>query len=294
MKFQNQEVIEIIKDSNRILIDPQGGRLLLWEHDHRQVIYWPEQPDWSKPTKIRGGNPVLFPFIARHMVNGEIGFWKDSVGTVREMPMHGFGREQLYAFEVRDNTCILTLKDSETTRAYYPYSFQFQITYTLNSKSLDVSLATSNCSETPMPYYTGHHFYFAVPRLERPEWEFAVDSRHQVRQKPDGSIHPQPSSPQPFNLSDESLVDSMHLLSGQGPVFLRNKKSGRHLAIHMNRPSSVPWYAVTSWTEYPESDFYCLEPWLGLPNAIHHEQGLRRLPPGCTEKGICRVELGVW
>jgi galactose mutarotase-like enzyme len=66
------------------------------------------------------------------------------------------------------------------------------------------------------------------------------------------------------------------------------------LAIHLSKADSVPWYAVTSWTEKPESDFYCLEPWLGLPNAIHHGQGLRRIPPGETEKGVCRIELGVW
>jgi galactose mutarotase-like enzyme len=294
MKFQNQNVVKICQGTNRILIDPQGGRLLLWEKEGRQIIYWPEEADWSKPTKIRGGNPVLFPFIARHMVEGKIGFWKDSSGVVREMPMHGFGREQSYQVETHENTCILTLEDSAATRLFYPYAFRFQIIYTLDDRGLEASLSTTNLSSTPLPLYPGHHFYFSIPHGERAEWEFAVDSVQQVRQNAEGLIYPQPSSPRPFRLSDPDLIDSMHVLSGQGPVLLRHRSSGRCLAIHLNRPDSAPWYAVTSWTEKPDSDFYCLEPWMGLPNAIHHGQGLRQLAPGQTEKGVCRMEAGMW
>jgi galactose mutarotase-like enzyme len=294
MKFQEQEVIEVVQGSSRIVIDPHGGRLLLWEHRGKQVIFWPKQADWSKPIKIRGGNPVLFPFIARHMVDGKVGFWKDETGLIREMPMHGFGREQVYQCGVNKNTCTLTLEDNDATKAYYPYNFRFQILYTIGEKSLEVSLNTTNLSETALPYYSGHHFYFAIPHTEREDWQFAVDSVQQVRQNAEGTIYSQTASTHPFNLADPDLIDSMHLLSGQGPVFLRNTLSNNSLAIHLNHPDSIPWYAVTSWTENTGSDFYCLEPWVGLPNAIHHGQGLRQLTPGKTEKAICRIELGQW
>ena len=38
----------------------------------------------------------------------------------------------------------------------------------------------------------------------------------------------------------------------------------RVITIDLQRPGSVPWYAVTTWTETPQSDFYCVEPLLGL------------------------------
>ncbi len=294
MLYQNQEVTELRSETGRALIDPQGGRLLFWEIDGRRIIHWPENADWSQPNKIRGGNPILFPFIARHMVDGRIGFWKDSAGTLREMPMHGFGRDSLYELSHTENACILTLRDSEKTRIFYPYTFRFQISYSLLGKTLAATLETTNTGDQILPYYTGHHFYFAIPHGERADWEFAVDSVQQARQEADGSIIPQTSSLKPFLLSDPSLVDSFHLLSGQGPVLLRQRPTGRSLAIHLNHPGSLPWYCVTSWTQSDESDFYCLEPWLGLPNAIHHGQGLRKLAPGQTEKAVCLLDASLW
>lgn len=294
MKFQNQEVLELQSGSSRVLIDPAGGRLLLWEYEGRQVIYWPQEADWSKPTKIRGGNPVLFPFVARHMVDGKVGYWKDSTGLVREMPMHGFGRESLYEADLVGTCCTLTLRDTPLTRAYYPYAFKFQVVYTLGHKALEVKFHTENLSAQVLPYYAGHHFYFAIPHQERATWEFAVDSIRQVRQNLDGSISSQVPSPKPFLLNDTTLSDSMHILSGSGPVYLRQPQTKKSLAIHLQFPESAPWYAVTSWTEKSDSNFYCLEPWLGLPNAIHHGQGLRNLEPGKKELAQCRIELGNW
>ena len=51
----------------------------------------------------------------------------------------------------------------------------------------------------------------------------------------------------------------------------------------------MPWYAVTTWTEADTSDFYCIEPWIGLPDAIHNGHGLRWLAPGKTEAASLRL-----
>jgi galactose mutarotase-like enzyme len=56
----------------------------------------------------------------------------------------------------------------------------------------------------------------------------------------------------------------------------------------------APWYAVTTWTQAPESDFYCIEPWLGLPNAIHHGEGLRWLVPGAKEIATLVLNGSQW
>ncbi|HEY4298912.1 MAG TPA: aldose epimerase, partial [Paraburkholderia sp.] len=63
------------------------------------------------------------------------------------------------------------------------------------------------------------------------------------------------------------------------------------VTIDLQRPGSVPWYAVTTWTEAAESDFYCVEPWLGLPDAIHNGMGLRWLEPGQTETAALRISV---
>jgi galactose mutarotase-like enzyme len=66
------------------------------------------------------------------------------------------------------------------------------------------------------------------------------------------------------------------------------------LVFELTHPGSVPWYAVTTWTQSADSDFYCIEPWLGLPNAIHHGEGLRRIDPGKTEIATCVLDGGAW
>jgi len=77
--FQNQPVIKIQSGDSTALLSPaHGARLLSWSAGGKAVIRWPVDADWSRPAKVRGGDPVLFPFIARTFCDGRIGFWKDA------------------------------------------------------------------------------------------------------------------------------------------------------------------------------------------------------------------------
>src|SRR5260221_9440686 len=128
--FQNQPAIEIIEGPNKIVVSPgHGARLLLWEREGREIIPWPKNTDWSRINKVRGGNPILFPFVARHYVDGKNQFWRDQGGTVRPMPQHGFALDA--KFTVIDgepeNAVRMRLVDSEETYACYPFAFQFDV-----------------------------------------------------------------------------------------------------------------------------------------------------------------------
>jgi galactose mutarotase-like enzyme len=68
---------------------------------------------------------------------------------------------------------------------------------------------------------------------------------------------------------------------------------GRRIEIDLARAGSVPWYTVTSWTEAETSDFYCVEPWLGLPDAIHNGRGLRWLAPNQTETAALTISVSI-
>ncbi|NLP60841.1 hypothetical protein NH14_006655 [Paraburkholderia sacchari] len=88
-QFQGQEIIEIVRGGSCLRIAPQaGGRLLSWQLHGSPIIRWPDAADWSHPALVRGGNPLLFPFIARHRVDGHIGLWRDAQGLI-EVPIHG-------------------------------------------------------------------------------------------------------------------------------------------------------------------------------------------------------------
>ncbi|AOK30044.1 MULTISPECIES: aldose epimerase [Burkholderia] len=296
--FQNQPILELADGASLARIAPQaGGRLLSWSVDGESVVFWPESADWSRPAKVRGGNPLLFPFLGRHRADGQIGRWRDRDGIVRDLPMHGFARDLPFSAhpDADGHGVTLTLESSSATRDGYPFEFRFEASYRLaDAHTLDVALTTSNLGQTPLPYYAGHHFYFALPHGERASTTLALPPAQIRRQLDDGSISPpEPGAPL-YTLDDSSIIDRFHCVEpDRAPVQpVRIAMPGRHtIEIDLNRPGSVPWYAVTTWTEAPESDFYCVEPWLGLPDAIHNGLGLRTVAPGATETAALRIRV---
>ncbi|WGS48851.1 aldose epimerase [Paraburkholderia sp. D15] len=290
-----QDILEIAQDTSVLRFAPQaGGRLMSWIVDGESVIHWPEHADWSQPARIRGGNPLLFPFLGRHRVDGKIGFWRDAQGTVRELPMHGFARDLPFEAhaDVHGAGLRLVLTDSAATRTGYPFGFRFEAAYSLaDAHTLDVTFTTTNTGDTRLPYYAGHHFYFTLPHTQRGETVLTLPPTQRCFQQSDGSI----STPEPgdarYTLDEARILDRFHCLTGtpDQPVQLTAPGLNRLITIDLQRPGSVPWYAVTTWTEAPESDFYCIEPWLGLPDAIHNGQGLRWLEPGQTEVASLRI-----
>jgi galactose mutarotase-like enzyme len=292
------DIIEIERDGASIELAPsEGGRLMTWRIGGEQVIHWPDPLDasaWANAAKIRGGNPLLFPFLGRHFVDGEINKWRDPDGVVHDLPTHGFARNLPFSCtrDADGHGVRMTLVDSDATRAGYPFAFRFEAAYRLlNGKTLEVQLTTSNPGEVALPYYTGHHFYFHLPHGQRAESSIELPRTERRRQLPDGAIsEPQTGQPR-YSLGDASIVDTFHCLTGPSDQPVRVNMPGLKRAIdfEVHQPDSVPWYCVTTWTEADTSDFYCVEPWIGLPDAIHNGRGLRWLAPGKTETASLRL-----
>jgi len=290
-------VVELGDMQSGLSIAPTAGaRLMTWRVEGREILYWPDQYDLSEPAKIRGGNPLLFPFLGRHRVGELPNHWQDSEGVVRALPQHGFARDLPFAHTVSDDgqAITLTLTSDASTREGYPFEFVFQVTYRLEGNALDVIFDTRNTGDQPMPYYAGHHFYFALPRALRAESRLHLPPTRRCEQRADGSITPTQAEPADYWPGDPQIQDRFHLLGDTGlrrPVTLHTPSLGRTISITLDEPGTAPWYAVTTWTLADESDFYCVEPWLGLPNAIHHGQGLRWISPGQAEQARCRLHV---
>ncbi|MGN6669200.1 MAG: aldose epimerase [Trinickia sp.] len=292
-----QALVDIAHGSSRLQLAPQwGGRLLSWRIGGEPVIFWPERADWSNVARVRGGNPLLFPFLGRHRVDGRLGEWRDAQGFVRALPMHGFARDLPFshALDADGHGVRMTLTDTEETRAHYPFAFRFEAAYRLvDTRTLEVSLSTTNLGDTPLPYYAGHHFYFALPHTLRSETMLALPATVRRRQLEDGSISAPETGAASYTLADPLIHDRFHCLQGMptAPVRIDSPSLRRRIEIDLDRQGSVPWYAVTTWTETDTSDFYCVEPWLGLPDAIHNGLGLRWLEPGRTETASLAIRV---
>lgn len=294
-QFDGQSVLALSDAHAELLVAPQyGARLLRWVVDGRQVIFWPEHADWDNTARVRGGNPILFPFIGRHFVDGEIGHWRDAQGRIFPLPLHGFARDLPFeaVVDAATQTVRMTLVDTPQTLAVYPYAFRFEVIYTLAGSTLRVEFVTHNTGDTPLPYYAGHHFYFALPAALRGETILSLPPTRRQYQLPDGTPAPAVPGAPSYRLDDPIIMDRFHVLEGAGGLALHTPSLGRTIRFDLNGgPDSAPWYAVTTWTERPDADFYCVEPWLGLPDAIHHGQGLRWLAPGASERAALSLTV---
>lgn len=293
-EFQGQPVYLLTNGEGTARFAPQcGARLLDWRVAGRELVTWPANADWGAVNKVRGGNPILFPFIARHYVDGELGKWRDAQGVVRSLPMHGFARDM--AFTVVDDpdpdTIRMRIEQTPQTLEDYPFSFRFEVAYRLLPDALEVEFATTNPGAEPLPYYAGHHFYLAVNHAERSRWKLALPFRKTGVQGKDGAPVFGPA-PGDATLDQPELVDRFQIEPLERRFALMNRRDGVEIEFDLQprEPQpTAPWYNVTTWTMAPESDFYCVEPWLGLPDAIHHGHGLRHVAPGQTEKAVCRL-----
>ena len=272
-----------------------GARLMRWSIAGRPVLHWPEEADWSAPARIRGGNPLLFPFIARTFLDGKIGFWRGPDGVVRPAPMHGLVRAA--RFETMEQTAhriVMRMGWEESMAEVWPFPFAFTVAYALEGEGLEVAFTVENTGNETMPFSVGNHFYFEVPSAERGDWLLKGGFDSFARQDAEGKIVAVTEGAE--ELSDPAMVDLFHIGPPEDGVVLHHRSDGREVCFELfpDAAGVNPWYAVTTWTEAPSSNFYCVEPWTALPDAVHNGRGLRHLKPGARETLRLRLVARGW
>ncbi|WP_423198156.1 MULTISPECIES: aldose epimerase family protein [unclassified Cupriavidus] len=290
-RFQGQDLLRVGTGDSFMLLAPEhGGRLVRWVHRGDDILYWPENADWTRVSKVRGGNPLLFPFIGRHFVDGEAAKWRDAESVVRDMPQHGFARDLPFAvLDASDQAVRLTLAGSKATHAWYPFAWVFEAGYRLLPDGLEATLTVRNAGNTPVPHYAGHHFYFALAHAQRNRSSLVIPAAVRVRQRTDGTLTDGEPGEALYRVDDPRLQDTFHVLDHMGTI--RLEMPSRTIAIETGTAGGTPWHAVATWTEHDDADFYCVEPWLGLPNAIHDHQGLRWVAPHAQMSATCRLRI---
>ncbi len=278
-----------------------GARLMDWSlvlagAPPRQVIHWPAEPDLSKPAKIRGGNPILFPFVARTFDKGEIGFWKAPDGQRRPMPMHGFARDGKFTLARADDTGFTAvLEPSAAAREAYPFDYQFSVTYVFHELSFWVHLELENLSAMPIPWCAGHHFYFQLPwhkGLTRADYVLRCNARKAFHHAADGRLEPEKNFSPETSFADPGMVDLIRCKLKSNTVTFGPKNDEENITLRLGAdPVPAPWASLVTWTENDASPFYCVEPWMGPPNAPEHEKGLHFVAPYSREKFSVEVSL---
>ena len=284
----------------------RGARLMNWnlglaDGSVRDVIHWPEITSFDGFHSVRGGNPILFPFNARTFDQGKLGFWRDPDGERRPMPMHGFARQGRFALLRADATGFAaTLQPDAAAREAYPFDYEFTVIYRFAPASLTCEFVLKNLDSRPLPWSAGHHFYFHVPwepGRTRADYRLTVPASRRLRQDTAGKLVPGPATlPATDSLTNPDWTDTFHLGLTAPTAILAPAGGGRSGAISvtlgMDKKNPPPAEATfVTWTQTPDSPFYCVEPWMGPANAPETGVGLHHVAPGRSQSFVVEVAL---
>jgi len=278
-----------------------GARLMNWhitmaDGSVRDIIYWPENADFSRPAKIRGGNPILFPFAARTYDQRDIGYWRAADGERRPMPMHGFCREGPFKLTTHNERgFIATFQPTAACQEAYPYDYTFTVQYRFEALALHVDFQLTNHGKTAIPWSPGHHFYFALPwhpGTTRKDYRVSIPAKKALRHLDDGALDPVKDFQQETSFDDPALRDRIHCKLKENYARFGPKNGEEDVTIRIGQAVKPgPWATFVTWTENDDSPFYCVEPWMSPPNAPEHKNGLRLVEPDKRDAFSVSVSL---
>jgi galactose mutarotase-like enzyme len=287
--------------STFLALPEEGARLMNWnttlgDGSVRDVIYWPELASGDDLHKVRGGNPVLFPFSARTFDRGDIHHWRDAHGVRRDMPMHGLARQCPFRLTRLDaHGFAAVMVPGEEARACYPYNYEFTVDYRFAPLALTCEFTLENLGPEPLPWSAGHHFYFTVPWSEgaaRSDYLIRIPATRRFRQDAAGQLGPGPQLQLEEPLDNPALVDTVHTGLKRNEVVFGERGRPGDVTVRLGTdPVPPPDATFVTWTADAASPFYCVEPWMGPPNAAEHRTGLHFVAPGA--KAVFTVSVAL-
>ena len=290
-----------VGQSTFLALPEKGARLMNWnlalaDGTVRDVIYWPELTTLDDSHKVRGGNPILFPFNGRCFDRGEIFFWRAADGVKRAIPIHGLARQGEFKITSLDARGFAAqFVPGDEARAAYPFDYEFTVTYRFEPFGLACEFALTNRGRTPLPWSAGHHFYFTLPWSEgtaRGDYVIRIPAAKRLRQDATGALVAGPALKPEENLANKDLIDTFHTALRSNEVVFGEKGRPGDVAIRLGTDSVPPPDATfVTWTLADDSPFYCVEPWMGPANAAEHKVGLHLVAPGDTQRFSVSVRV---
>ena len=291
-----------VGNSTFLAMPERGARLMNWhltlgDGSLREVLHWPELKTLDEFHRVRGGNPVLFPFSGRSFDEGEIGFWRDASGTRRPMPMHGFARQGKFKttrLDARGFSAVL-IPSAEAKEAY-PFAYEFTVAYRFAPLGLSCEFTLQNLDTQPIPWSAGHHFYFTAPWNEahaRDDYAIRIPASRTLRQDSTGKLIPGPVlALEERLLNNDALIDTFHLGLKSNTVVFGPKTATEQVSIK-HGTATVPASDATlvTWTSADDAPFFCVEPWMGPANAPETKVGLHWVQPGKTQNFVVDIAV---
>lgn len=287
-------MIVLRHDSARAVLYPERGGLLaeLQLEDDRgravPLLWLPETFDPKGSGWPGGGMPFLFPFAGRVFHEGQPLHYRLG-DSILPMPKHGFAYSFPWEVTASDQRSLeLTFSANASTIEFFPYDFKVKARYMLSASALDLTIVVEHADRPPrtppMPLAMGLHPYFRVPfrdgvrgsasGVENLDLEnFATEA---IAVTPAGAAGSASEWSQERIAIEAAGMDNLILGNHRRPqAAIVDRESGLALAMQWEGPI----HYLVLWCRRNEG-FYCVEPWMGLPDAVTNQAGLEWLAPG--------------
>lgn len=248
----------IAADGLRATVLAQGAELCALQDSRGRELIWQAGPAWPRHA------PVLFPIVGRlagdRLRHG---------GRAYRMTQHGFARDMRFDWVAReDRVCRLELRDSDATRAMFPFGFRFSVEFRIADGWLVVGYRAENTGDATLPVSMGAHPAFVWPLAEGVAKSahvltFDADEPAPMPRVVGGlltdAVYPSVIRDRVLPLDEALFADDALILPEVASRSVRYSAPGVG-GIEM------AWAGFSDFGIWmrPGGDFLCLEPWCGM------------------------------
>ena len=265
-----------ISDSNATaIIDSVGAQLISYRDAAGTEWIWQRDPKfWNRCS------PLLFPIVGNCRDNRTV-----IEGNEYHIEKHGFCRDVDFAVTDRTDTgATFSIRDTEETKAVYPYSFKLSLTYALADGVLSMEYRVDNTDSRPIWYCLGAHPGFNCPAQEGFSFE---DYALEFEEEETACRLPLLDKSRRLPLTRELFKDDAIYFDDlkSRKVSLINTVTGHGVEV------AFPGFeTVAFWTPYPaNAPFLCFEPWNGSGvYATEDDEFVHKNHVQMLEVGECR------
>lgn len=247
---------------------------------------------WQGNADIwNGQSPVLFPIIGR-LIDDRYTF----DGKEYDMPKHGFARRKEWEFVKSDEKSMtFCLKDDDSTREIYPFSFEFIIIYSLEGNRISVKHEVKNTGRSTMYFSLGAHPAFNCNISDKLVFSqketleaFKIDLEKSLVLP---ETMPVMNDETDLIITKDIFKEDALIFEGVKSDFLALESKNHSVKFTLN---NAPYLGI--WAK-PGAPYVCIEPWWGL-NDIRDKKvdfsekvGINKLPSGEVFKYIWSAEM---
>lgn len=229
--------------------------------DTQTEYIWQADPSiWARHA------PNLFPIVGK-LKNDAYHYQSQQY----QLSQHGFARDREFkCVEQTEEMLVFELAANNETLIYFPFHFNFQVSYRLTANLLQVSYSVFNPDNYDLFFSVGAHPAFNCPLTVDESFEdyqlvFPGKESLEIHQLSGGLISKNTS---PIHLSSHSLPVSKTLFENDALVFMNKQFDEVQLVskktTHGVSLRSVNWPYFGIWTKKGTNRFICLEPWYGI------------------------------